>query len=149
LQEIFLTILFFVMGLVHTQVTLKNAGDVIKARDGFIKPSEVRQATITVLVDTGASTLFINEATRQKLGLKINGQRGTRVADGVRKMTNITEAVEIHWQDRQSVCSAVVLPDADEVLLGAIPLEDMDLVIHPATQQLVGAHGDEVVAYAM
>jgi hypothetical protein len=67
----------------------------------------------------------------------------------VRSACDITEPVEIHWQNRHSVCEAVVLPSASEVLLGAIPLEDMDLVIHPATQQLVGAHGDEVVAYAM
>jgi hypothetical protein len=38
-----------------------------------------------------------------------------------------------------------VVPDAEEVLLGAIPLEDMDLIVYPARQELIGAHGDEVV----
>jgi hypothetical protein len=40
---------------------------------------------------------------------------------------------------------ALLLPGAEEVLLGAIPLEDMDLVVDPAVRELKGAHGDEVV----
>jgi hypothetical protein len=42
-----------------------------------------------------------------------------------------------------AVCEAIVLPHADEILLGAIPLEAMDLVIHPLKEELVGAHGDQ------
>jgi hypothetical protein len=42
-----------------------------------------------------------------------------------------------------------VLPGAEEVLLGAIPLEDMDLIVNPARQELTGAHGDEVVCLIM
>jgi hypothetical protein len=38
-----------------------------------------------------------------------------------------------------------VVPDADNILLGAIPLEDMDLMVDPARQRLVGVHGDKVV----
>jgi hypothetical protein len=40
---------------------------------------------------------------------------------------------------------ALVMPGDGDVLLGAIPLEDMDLIVHPASQELRGAHGDEVV----
>jgi hypothetical protein len=50
--------------------------------------------------------------------------------------------VEIRWKDRESSCKAVVLPDETDVLIGALPLEEMDLMIHPKTQELVGAHGD-------
>jgi hypothetical protein len=53
--------------------------------------------------------------------------------------------VEIHWQDRDTTCPALVLPDAGEVLLGAIPLEDMDLMVDPVRQVLTGAHGDEIL----
>lgn len=38
-----------------------------------------------------------------------------------------------------------MLPDVDEVLLGAIPLEEIDLMVHPKLQVLTGAHGDEVL----
>jgi hypothetical protein len=40
-------------------------------------------------------------------------------------------------------CRPWVVPGAKEVLLGAIPLEDMDLMVDPVRQQLVGVHGDE------
>jgi hypothetical protein len=39
-------------------------------------------------------------------------------------------------------CRPLVIPNATEVLLGAIPLEDMDLMVDPVGQKLVGRHGD-------
>jgi hypothetical protein len=53
--------------------------------------------------------------------------------------------LEIRWKNRRAVCEALVLPDADKVLLGAIPLEAMDLTINPKKQEVVGIHGDEVL----
>jgi hypothetical protein len=34
----------------------------------------------------------------------------------------------------------------DEALLGVIPLEDMDLIVDPVKQELVGRHGDKEIA---
>ena len=50
------------MGLVHTEITLKNAWDIHKAKEGAIQDHEIRQTTVNALVDTGAWTLVINEA---------------------------------------------------------------------------------------
>jgi hypothetical protein len=50
--------------------------------------------------------------------------------------------VEIHWKNRTSTLSAVVIPGAADIFLGALPLEDMDLMVNPVTQELVGVHGD-------
>jgi hypothetical protein len=47
------------------------------------------------------------------------------------------------------VSGILVLPGVQHVLLGALPLEDMDLVIHPKSQELVGAHGDEIISLIM
>ena len=38
-----------------------------------------------------------------------------------------------------------VVPDEDEVLLGVIPLEEMDLIVDPVNRLLIGAHGDEMM----
>jgi hypothetical protein len=46
-------------------------------------------------------------------------------------------------------CQAWVIPNAKEILLGAIPLEDMDLMVDPAGRKLVGAHGDEPLGMIM
>jgi hypothetical protein len=56
------------MGFVHAEITLKNAKDIYRAEDGLIKDAEIRQTTITALVDTGVRTLVINEKLRLQLG---------------------------------------------------------------------------------
>jgi hypothetical protein len=53
-----------------------------------------------------------------------------------------TDPVNILWKNRQTTLSAVVIPGAKNVLLGAIPLEAMDLMVNPVTQELVGVHGE-------
>jgi clan AA aspartic protease len=133
------------MGLVYTEITLKNVSDLIIVKRGFIKEPEIRKTTVTALVDTGAATLIINEAVRQQLGLEIESTQSAELADGSSQTYSKTEAVQIHWKNRDSVCRALVVPNTSEVLLGAIPLEDMDLIINPSTQEITGAHGDEIV----
>jgi clan AA aspartic protease len=136
------------MGTVYSEITLKNAADVAKARDGFIPAQDVHTVTVNALADTGAGTLIINEETRQKLGLVIEGLRQATLADGVSSPYQVTEPVKIFWEDRNTTCPAIVIPGADSILLGASPLEDMDLIIDPQRRQLIGAHGSEVVCLA-
>jgi len=133
------------MGIVRTEITLKNAVDVGVAERGMIKDSEIRQTTVTAVVDTGAITLVISEEIRQKLGLRIKRKRRATLADGTASYYGETGPVNVHWKDRDSVCTAYVLPNTNTVLLGAIPLEEMDLIVHPKKLELVGAHGDEIM----
>ena len=132
------------MSLIHTQITLRNGADITRAQDGTIKEDEIRQSSIEALVDTGAWTLVINEEVRNALGLNIVGKEEGTLADGTREMYDMAGPVEIKWQNRRALCDALVLPNADEVLLGAIPLEIMDLTINPR-RELVGVHGDQIV----
>jgi clan AA aspartic protease len=132
------------MGMIQTEVTLRNATDESKAREGLIGEQDIRSITVTAVVDTGAASLVISEEQREKLGLRIVEERSIKLADGRRTACKLTEAVEVHWKDRHWPCAAVVIPNAETVLLGAIPLEGMDLMINPKTQELVGVHGDTV-----
>ncbi|MDR1216893.1 MAG: hypothetical protein LBK25_09440 [Treponema sp.] len=132
------------MGEVRTEITLVNLRDAANAQSGFIPKSEVRQLTIDAVVDTGAWTLVINEKTRAKLGLLIEDPAETTLAGGVKIPSGTTEPVRIYWKDRKTTCEAVVLSGEEDVLMGAYPLEGLDLMIHPKTQEVVGAHGDKV-----
>jgi clan AA aspartic protease len=132
------------MGTVYAEITLKNLGDVVKSRDNLIQEKDVRALTVNALVDTGAATLVINENVCQKLGLAIEGFRRATLADNSKSFYKVTEPVKIHWKDRITACMALVMPGDGDVLLGAIPLEDMDLIVHPASRKLMGAHGDDV-----
>ena len=95
--------------------------------------------------DTGAGTLIINEDVRQKLGLKVEKYRPATLADGTVQSYGQTEPVKIQWKERDMICQPLLLPNAGEILLGAIPLEEMDLVVDPKKQELTGRHGDEIV----
>jgi clan AA aspartic protease len=132
------------MGEVRTEVILVNLREAGKAQDGIIPESEVRRLTVNAVVDTGAWTLVINEETREKLGLRVKRTSEATVAGGLKVLGGITESVEIHWKDRETVCQAVLLPGEDEVLLGALPLEGMDLTINPLRNEVTGAHGDTI-----
>jgi len=132
------------MSIVQTEITLKNVKDKLRAEEGLINEKEIRQMTVSSVVDTGAWTIVINEDTREKLGLEIVGTESGTLADGTKEENNMAGPLEVWWRDRRVTCDALVLPSAKEVLLGAIPLEAMDLTINPR-RELVGAHGDKIM----
>jgi clan AA aspartic protease len=132
------------MGIVQEEITLKNVKDKMKAEEGYIKESEIRQTTLQAVVDTGAKTLVINEQLRQELGLGVVGESRATLADNTKRRIKIAEPVEVRWKNRSMTCQPWVVSDG-RILLGAIPLEDMDLMVDPKNQIVVGVHGDEQV----
>ena len=133
------------MGTVFTEITLKNAADGIRVKDGRLKEHEIRQVTVNALVDTGAWTMVINEATREKLGLEADKTAPGILANGTESEYKLAGPLEVVWKNRSVICEAIVIPDANENLLGAIPLEAMDLTINPRKEEVVGAHGDQIL----
>ena len=133
------------MGIVYAEITLRNSVDIAMVKRGVMKESEIREKTVTAMVNTGAATLVINEDIRQHLGLEIEKTYKATLADGSKQVYSMTEPVQIQWKDRDHVCQAILIPSADDILLGAIPLEGMDLIINPLKQELTGAHGDTAV----
>jgi len=133
------------MSVVHTEITLKNADDVADVERGKARDTVVRQTTVTALVDSGAWTLVIDEAIQKELGLRVTKRDFGTLADGRQSIYNMAGPVQVHWKDRWMTCDALVLPRASETLLGAIPLEAMDLMVHPLNEEVVGAHGDQIM----
>jgi clan AA aspartic protease len=133
------------MGIVQAEITLRNAIDVGSCERGFVKSHEIRQATITAVVDTGAATLVINENMCRQLGLGVSGTKVVRLANNAREIVKIAGPVEIHWKNRSMTCQPWVVSENGKNFLGAIPLEDMDLMVDPKRQALAGAHGDEEI----
>ena len=132
------------MSVVSTEITLKNMMDVGDSMRGMIEEDKVRQMTVQAIVDTGAWTIVINEEIRDKLGLLDQGLGEATLADGQKADYPMAGPMEIWWKNRRFSCDALVLPDAPDILLGAFPLEAMDLTINPQ-RELVGVHGDIVM----
>ena len=132
------------MSVVYTEITLKNEADIILAEKGYIKADQIRQMTVESVVDTGAWTMVINEDIRDKLGLLDRGFGEANLADGQKAEYPMAGPLEVWWKNRHLVCEALVMPDAPEVLLGALALEHMDLTVNPL-RELVGVHGDKEI----
>ena len=111
------------MGLIRATVTLLNP----------TKPA-LLGLEVTALADTGAVHLCIPEHLAVQLQLRELERREVVLADGHRSSVPYMGPVEVRFANRRCFTGAMVL--GDEVLLGAIPMEDMDLVLQPQLQQL-------------
>ena len=130
------------MGHVSTQLVLRNHYDVKRANKGELPECDIRQVTVTAMVDTGATSFVINKELFQELGLEAMGEREVTFANNAKEICKISESLEIHWKDRSFVMSALVVESATDILMGVLPLEGMDLMVDTVNQRLVGAHGD-------
>ena len=131
------------MGMTYADITLTNVHDEGNAKSGFIREADIRTVNVTSIVDTGAMSLVITEDICKELGLSAVDERFARTANGQRVASKVTEPVKIKWKKRFFTGHALVIPGAESVLLGVIPLEGMDLMVNPVNQELVGIHGDK------
>jgi len=90
---------------------------------------ELRPVRVKALADTGALMLCIPEHVALQLGLERESEREVTVADGRKSKVPYVGPVRIAFDGRSCFVGALVV--GDEVLLGAVPMEDMDLVISP------------------
>jgi clan AA aspartic protease len=112
-----------IMGLVNGKVVLRNP------RLPALGPVEV-----DALADSGAVHLCIPEQVKIQLKLEAIDSKEVTLADGKRAVVPYVGPIEIRFKNRIGFAGALVM--GDQVLLGAIPMEDMDLVIVPRTRLL-------------
>jgi len=124
------------MGHVYADITLENVFEATAAQNGLIAEGDVKKLSVNAMVDSGAMTLTINEDIAKKLDLKVQKRQEVVLADGSFRRCDYAGPVYIHFENRLACCLALILPGADEVLLGVIPLEEMDVIIDPIDQKL-------------
>jgi clan AA aspartic protease len=89
---------------------------------------------VVAMADSGAPHLCIPEHIQIQLQLEAIDSKEVALADGSKKMVPYVGPVELHFKNRVGFAGALVI--GDQVLLGAIPMEDMDLVVIPKTRTL-------------
>ncbi len=95
---------------------------------------ELAPLMVRALADSGAVHLCIPEHVAIQLQLQELERREVVLADGRRRTVPYVGPVEVRFRNRRCFTGAMVL--GDEVLLGAIPMEDMDLVLQPQLQKI-------------
>ncbi|MBC7774057.1 MAG: hypothetical protein H7246_01360 [Phycisphaerae bacterium] len=132
------------MERLQVNVKINNTIDVELHRRKMIGEDEIRSVEINCLVDTGTMTMIINEEIREALGLDIIGERLSQMADGRKMVLPLAGPIDIWYEDRLSTTNAIVTIDnLSKSIIGKIPLGEMDLWVHPATNKLTPLHPGE------
>ena len=112
------------MGIIYADLRVSN----------FSHP-ELEEITVNALVDAGALDLVIPEHLAIQFRLSDLKQREVHLADGSRKLVRYAGPIKVEMMGRDCVTAAVVM--GDQVLPGAIPMQAMDVIVHPRTEQVV------------
>ena len=111
------------MGLVNAEVTLRNP-----------RKPKLAPVKVEALADSGSLHLCIPDHVRIQLELDEIDKKEATLADDSRQLVPYVGPIEIRFRNRVGFAGALVL--GNQVLLGAIPMENMDLVVIPSTRTL-------------
>jgi clan AA aspartic protease len=125
------------LGSVYAEIELVSFDDLVLSRHGILPENEVRSIRRTALVDSGSLHLVVNEEVKQRLDLRVRHKRLARLADETVLEVEMVGPVEVRFENRSTTVLAAVLPSAEEILLGVIPLEGLDVFIDPTQERLV------------
>ena len=111
------------MGLASATIILSNP-----------RLDSLKSVEVEALADSGAVFLCIPEHVANQLQLELDSEKEVTTADGNRRMCRYVGPTHIRFENRSCYVGAIVL--GDQVLLGAIPMEDMDLVVLPLERRV-------------
>ena len=125
------------VGLVRAEIELISGDDLVLHRRGYIREDQIKRLKINALVDTGAFMLAVNQRVKAQLDLPVVDTQIGQLADGTDLKLEIVGPVEVRFENRRASVDAMVLPGDAEVLLGAIPMQDMDVLVDPKQERLI------------
>ncbi len=111
------------MGLITAPIRLSNP-----------REQDLEALEVQALADSGSVHLCIPDHVRIQLKLSEIDKKEVTLADGGRKLVPYVGPLEIRFKNRVGFAGALVM--GDQALLGAIPMEDMDLVLIPGERRL-------------
>lgn len=126
------------MGFIYYTIQLSNP-----------RNEQLAAVEAKALVETDALMLCIPQSVAYQLALEELDKRPVTIADGTSHLVPYVGPIRVDFQNRFCFVGALVI--GNEILLGAVPMEDMparlpyiklmdaggDLVVHPATQKLM------------
>ncbi|MBI1760765.1 MAG: aspartyl protease family protein [Acidobacteria bacterium] len=125
------------MGLIRAEIELISVDDLVLHRRGYLPEDKIKRTKVQALVDSGAYMLAVNDQIKTQLDLPVIDNQIAELADGSKVNLEIVGPIEVRFENRRTSVDAMVLPGDAEVLLGSIPMEDMDVLIDPKRQQLI------------
>ncbi len=130
---------------IPVQFLVANNRDVVQAAPGVSIPQRVKHLVLSGVVDSGAARLVLPQRAVDELRLAGHGETAVRYADGRRERRPVVSNVWLQLLGRDGVFSAVVEPDRPDALIGAIVLEELDLLVDCTTQTLRPREADSIL----
>ncbi len=134
------------MGRVTVEVELTNAEDLVLVKNGRLEADRVRRVRMSGMVDTGSNYLVLPTATAKQLGVPTMGKAAVRYADQRRGSRTVVENVRVDLLGRHGNFKAILEPKRVDVLIGAIVMEDLDLLVDCSTQTLQPRDPKQIIA---
>jgi predicted aspartyl protease len=134
------------VGRFSVEFEVANNDDMVKARAGLIKPTDVRRATIEGLVDPGATRLVLPRSLIKQLGLPIAERVRVQYADRRVGVRDTVRDVWLKLQGRSAIFDAIIEPKRKTALIGAIVLETLDFLVDPVAEKLLPRDPKFIVA---
>jgi predicted aspartyl protease len=125
------------VGRFSVEFEIANNDDLALVRRGLLPPDQVRRETVRGVVDSGAAKLVLPQAIVERLGLPLGDPVKVRYADGRRARRREAKGVFVKLLGRDGTFTAIVEPRRETALLGAIVLEDLDLLVDPQNERVV------------
>jgi clan AA aspartic protease len=124
------------MGRFAVELKLANSADAVLVHRGLLSPNQVRQTEIQGVVDTGAVRLVIPEHVATELGVREVDEIQVRYADGRIATRKLVTDVLVELLGREATFRASVESNRDSALIGAIVLEELDLLVDCTAERL-------------
>jgi predicted aspartyl protease len=134
------------VGRITIDFDVTNHDDRVAVRHDRLEPDKVRHATIKGIVDTGATRLVLPAKVVKKLGLTPSGKVKVRYADGRLGKRDTVEGVYVELLGRHGIFTAIVEKKRKDALIGAIVLEDLDLIVDCQRNRLVPRDPDFIIS---
>ncbi|MFI5454416.1 MAG: retroviral-like aspartic protease family protein [Isosphaerales bacterium] len=125
------------VGRVSVELEVANYEDLALVRRGLLQPDQVRRETIRGMVDSGATKLVLPQAIVKRLGLPLGDNVKVRYADGRRAQRREIKGVFVQLLGRDGIFTAISEPKRETALIGAIVLEDLDLLVDCVAQRVI------------
>jgi clan AA aspartic protease len=125
------------MDLVFAKIELLSGDDLAFFRRGQLEENQIHRCTLDAMLDSGATMLAIPEFVKKQLDLLPVGRIQAELADGSSTSYEVVGPIEVRFQNRRTVVEALVVPGSTRVLLGAIPMEGMDVLVDPKRERLL------------
>lgn len=125
------------MGYVYADIELINEEDVVLHRHGWLPESGIKKVTCRAMVDSGAWDLVITDVVQRQLNLPVIDRQAVEMADETTIEVDVVGPIKVRFENKTTIANAIVLPGTSEVLLGAYPMEGLDVMIDPKGERLL------------